>query len=325
MRAARRGAGRLFRDRLSLLAVAALVAALAASSAGGGRVDGRNGPGPAGVLLIADLRGHELVVLDLKRPHEPRRIALPGGPHELLRLDDGRVVASLEQRGALAIVDLRAGAVETLELGGLPHGLAVHDGVLYVTDRSAGVVRRLRVAGWRELAPLAAGIWPHAVATLPDGEPVVASAGDDMLRIGERALTVSAMPETVALAPDGGRVAVAGARGGELEVFTADGAALLTVELGGRPVRLAFAPDGAVLAVALSAGRAVALIDAAGTVTRVPVPGVPDGLSFDASGRYLFASDLAGGVVSVIDVARGRVSAQFPSGESAGALLALAY
>ena len=258
--ATRRLARRLLRDRLLLLSVAVLTAALAAALAGGG--DGGSGRGPGGVLLIADLRGHSLVVLDLERPRERRRIPLPGGPHELLRLDDGRVVASLEQRGALAIVDVHDGAVETLAVGGLPHGLAAHDGLLYVTDRSAGVVRRLRVEGWRELTPLAAGLWPHAVAALPDGEAVVASAGDDTLRIGQRALTVSALPEAVALAPDG---------------------------------------------------------------RRVPVPGVPDGLSFDGSGRYLFASDLAGGVVSVIDVARGRVSQQFASGESAGALLALAY
>lgn len=30
----------------------------------------------------------------------------PGGPHELLRLPDGRIVASLEQAGALAVIEI---------------------------------------------------------------------------------------------------------------------------------------------------------------------------------------------------------------------------
>ena len=60
-------------------------------------------------------------------------------------------------------------------------------------------------------------------------------------------------------------------------------------------------------------------------VRRVAVGGVPDGLAFDASGRFLLASDLSGGVVSVIDVADARVSARFDTGESAGALLILAH
>ena len=36
-------------------------------------------------LLVADLRGHALVVLDPADPAAARRIPLPGGPHELLR------------------------------------------------------------------------------------------------------------------------------------------------------------------------------------------------------------------------------------------------
>ena len=65
-------------------------------------------------------------------------------------------------------------------------------------------------------------------------------------------------------------------------------------------------------------------MDRAGAVRRVPVPGVPDGLAFDAEGRFLLVSDLFGGLVSVIDVAGGRVSGQLETGRSAGALLVLA-
>lgn len=54
----------------------------------------------AGTLLATDLRGHALAVINVASG-QTRRIALDGGPHELLPLPDGRVVASLEQAGAL--------------------------------------------------------------------------------------------------------------------------------------------------------------------------------------------------------------------------------
>ncbi len=333
----------LAQDRLLVLGAGALIAVLSFVATAGGSSGSE--PGPQGRLVIADLRGQALVVVDLSRPSsaaDMRRIALPGGPHELVRLADGRIVSSLEQQGMLAIVDLETGAVETVELGGLPHGLALLDGTLYVTDRSVGEVRRLRIGDrpgeWTELTPLHGGVWPHAVGVMPPegsdlapgsgGVLVVVSAGDDTLRIGEHAVAVSALPESVALAPDARRVAVAAALGGVVDVVDAQGAPLMQVAVGGRPVRVLYGPSGGdggeLLAVALSSGGAVALVGGDGSVRWVAVGGVPDGLAFDASGRFLLASDLSGGVVSVIDVVEARVSARFDAGESAGALLTLA-
>lgn len=334
----------LTRDRLLVLGGGALIAVLSFLATAGGSSGSE--PSPRGQLVIADLRGQALVVVDLSRPSvaaERRRIALPGGPHELVRLADGRIVSSLEQQGMLAIVELESGAVQTVELGGLPHGLAVLDGTLYVTDRSVGEVRRLRIGDrpgeWTELTPLHGGVWPHAVGVIPaqgsDLTPgggavlVVVSAGDDTLRIGEHAFAVSALPESVAFSPDARRVAVAAALGGVVDVVDAQGAPLMQVAVGGRPVRVLYGPSGGdrdeLLAVALSSGSAVALVDGDGAVRRVEVGGVPDGLAFDASGRFLLASDLSGGVVSVIDVTDARVSARFTTGESAGALLIVAH
>ena len=317
---------RLVGDRLLIAALAALalLAALYITGSIGSDAVSGGGPGPRAVLLIADLRGQALVVVDLERTGSPTRIAVPGGPHELVLLDDGRVVTSLEQQGALAVVDLDQGSVEIIEVGGLPHGLAVSDGLLYVTDRSIGAVRRLRVDGWAELSPLPAGDAPHAVRALPGGELVIVSAGDDAVRIGDRLLRVSALPETVALSPDGAFVATASALGGALDLFAVDGTLLMHVALGGRPVRVVFSPSGGQIAVALSANSTVALVDMRGAVRTVPVPGVPDGLAFDATGRFLFVSDLTQGGVSVIDLAAGRVTGRIAAGESAGALLALA-
>ena len=314
--------GRLLADRPLAAVVAALFVAVAlylhASPAPVSTMpaDGR--------LIVADLRGDALLVIDFAGA-PPRRIALPGGPHELLRLPDGRIVASLEQAGVLAVVEIDSGAVETVVTGGLPHGLGYDAGTLFVTDRDAGAVRRLIVDGWSELAPLPAAGMPHAVAVLAGGTIAVASAGDSTLQLGDRSIAVSALPETVAADGDGLRVAIAGALGGALDVFAVDGSPLLHVALGGRPVRAIFDPQGERIAVALSAQASVALVDMAGGVRYVPLGGVPDGLAFDASGRYLFVSDLSRGAISVVDVPRGEVTQHFDAGASAGALLVLSH
>lgn len=276
---------------------------------------------PHGTLLVADLRGHALIEVDLETRAQ-RRIELPGGPHELLALPDGRIVASLEQAGALAVIDRTSGAVTVLDTGGLPHGLAQLDGALLVTDRAVNATRRFTLEDWREQRPLEGGTTPHAVAAGPD-YVAIASAGDDAVRVGGAAWPVSALPETVAISADGTRMAVAGAFGGGVHIFAANGAPLAELDLGGRPVRVIFAPDGRTVAVALSAAGQVAMINTAGDVDRLAVGGVPEGLAFDATGRWLFASDIAGGAVSAIDLARGGVAWRLEVGESAGALLLL--
>ncbi|MEZ4502254.1 MAG: YncE family protein [Dehalococcoidia bacterium] len=277
---------------------------------------------PSARLVVADLRGQALVVTDLP-DGSVRRIELPGGPHEIVELPDGRVVASLEQAGRLAVVDLDTGAVDAVETGGFPHGLALQGGELLVTDRAIDATRRFDVATWAEVGALIGGSTPHAVVAGPD-YVAIASAGDNTLRIDDRALPVSALPETVAISPDGSRLAVAGAFGGRVQWFGVDGTPLLDVPLGERPVRTVFAPDGHTLAVALSAGGEAALVGEDGSVRRVVTGGVPDGLAFDASGAWLFVSDMAGGHVSAVDVASGVAKWRARLGESAGALLLLA-
>lgn len=273
-------------------------------------------------LLVADLRGHALFIVDPVQPQDARRIALPGGPHELLRLPDGRVVVSLEQSGLLAVVDLDDGNVETIDTGGLPHGLALDGGTLLVTDRSTNVVRRLALTGWQEIESWPAEAWPHAVGVLADGSVTVASAEPGTLTIGGTAYATGAVTETLAVSPDGTRVATASAHDGTVEIFAADGELIERYEVGGRPVRVMFSPDGQTVAVALSAGHAVALLRA-DEGRRIAVSGVPDGLAFSSDGMWLYASDMYGGNVTAIDLGRHEVAAVIEVGETTGALLAL--
>jgi DNA-binding beta-propeller fold protein YncE len=296
------------------LAVLALVVAWPAA----GRARAAEDPGE---LLVADLRGRSLNVVDLELGSVTDRIALPGGPHELLALPGGRVLVSLEQAGLLALVDLARREVETVEVGGLPHGLALDGDDVLVTDRAADTVRRFTLDGFDELPSTPAGTWPHAVATLPDGRIAVAAARSDALLLGDREIAVSQLPETVAVAPSRALIATAGAVGGLLHVLDGTGALVLELYLGGRPVRAVFAPDGESLAVALSAAAEVALVGLDGSVRRVAVSGVPDGLAFSKDGERLYASDVYGGSVTVIDLDAAVVVDQLSVGTSAGALL----
>lgn len=282
-------------------------------------------------LLVADLRDHALLIVDPTRPDRARRIELPGGPHELARLPDGRVAVSLEQSGIVALVDLDTGVVESLETGGLPHGLAVQEAAdgdrLLVTDRERDLLRRFVIGGspstWRELEPTAARGWPHAVVARADGAVAVVRASAAMLTVDGRDIPVSTLPETVALSSDGTRIATAGAVGGEVHVVGWDGSGEIDVMVGGRPVRTVFSPDGSLVAAALSASSSVALVDRAGGVRMVTVAGTPDGLTFSADGARLFAADMAGGRVTVVDVSTRRVLAVMSVGRSAGSLMVL--
>lgn len=272
-------------------------------------------------LVVADLRGHALTIVNTADPSRARRIALPGGPHEIAALPDGRLAVSLEQFASIAIVDTASGAVQALEVGGTPHGLAVTGDTLYVTDRSVNAIRRFTIGTWAEQSSIASGSMPHIVEARRDGSLAIANAADHTLTLGARAIPVSHVPESIAVGADG-RAATAGSVGGTLHIFDASGVLVAEHEVGGRPVRLRYAPSGRVLAAALSADGTVALVED-GVVRRVAVGGVPDGLAFSSDGRWLYAGDMYGGAVSVIDVARSRVVQRFEGGGSAGALLVL--
>ena len=273
-------------------------------------------------LLVADLRGHALVIVDPTDPGAARRIPLPGGPHELLRLPDGRVVASLEQSGTLALVDIDTGVVETVDVGGIPHGLALDGETLLVTDREADSVRRFVIDGWREVAPIPVDTWPHAVGVLPGGSLAVASAQHGTLMIGGDVHVTGPVTETLAISSDRTRVATASAFDGTVAVFSASGEFLEHYEVGGRPVRVLFSPDGRTLAVALSAAHAVVLLRD-GSGKRVLVEGVPDGLAFSADGGLVYVSDVFSGGVTAVDTDRSEVVAVLQVGQGTGALLVL--
>ncbi|MDO9444633.1 MAG: hypothetical protein Q7K37_04900, partial [Dehalococcoidia bacterium] len=112
----------------------------------------------------------------------------------------------------------------------------------------------------------------------------------------------------------------AGALDGVVVVYDRAGGVIQRYEVGGRPVRVIFDASGERLAVALSAAGAVAVIED-GRVRVAPVAGVPDGLAFSPDGRWLYASDVYGGAVSVVDLETLEVAAVIAAGAGTGALL----
>ncbi len=285
------------------------------------------------VLVVADLRGQALVVLDPSHPEGARRIVLPGGPHELLALPDGRVAVSLEQSGSIALVDLARGTAEVRSVGGLPHGLALGraaDGtaLLLVTDRATDAVRRFDLGDFTERALIGVGAWPHAVATLDADRVAVAVAhADAVWLVGggarDRVIATSALPETIDVDAARRRIATAGALGDTVEVMDWPGERVASYPVpGGRPVRVRYAPDGT-LAVALSAAHAVEVISPQGAARRLPVVGTPDGLAFSSDSRVLYAADMAGGRLTAVAVSSGAVLAVISIGRSAGSILVL--
>lgn len=92
-----------------------------------------------------------------------------------------------------------------------------------------------------------------------------------------------------------------------------------------------FSAAGAVLTVTHDDGNGfvrtetatVQAMGASGSQAVMSVAGTPDGLAFSADGTRLYAADMAGGRVTVVEVSSGRTLALISVGISAGSLLVL--
>jgi YVTN family beta-propeller protein len=146
-----------------------------------------------------------------------------GEPLELAIAPDGRLCAvttAFWDEPGLALVDLRAGiVVKRLNVGSAPFGLAFSsDGArLYVTGgEQEGTVSVIDPERLRVVAQRPVGICPRSVAAVPgdDAAWVVLNGSDEIVRVAQRngrvtrRLRTPALPDRVAVSPDGRRLLV---------------------------------------------------------------------------------------------------------------------
>ena len=183
-----------------------------------------------------------------------------------------------------------------------------------------GAVHRLSVGG--SAVSIAVGQQPHALVidTALDRAYVAVAWSDEVVavdlqtRVTVGRQLVGALTESVALSPDGARVAVAAADANMVTLLDAETLAVeARVEVPGRPVCATF--TGRMLFVSLGNAASLAAIDpATETVEAVIAVGqLPDGTVVEPSGRYDYIANADSQTISVVDLGRLEVVAELPT------------
>jgi YVTN family beta-propeller protein len=219
------------------------------------------------------------------------------GPHGLVWLRDGRLIATTERSKSLTVVDTKAGdkvsAVATRQEG--THMVAVSpDGRLaYTANIPAGTVTVIDLAARRKLRDLAVG----------------------------------GRPEGIALARGGRELWVGDLQGARVQAFdTRSFKRLAEVKTGPVPIRVLTSPDGRWVVTSNLGNGSLTLIDAR---TRKPVRDVTVSgteaagqvtILFSADSQRLYAAETGRDEVAEIDLASGRVLRRLRAGKQGDGL-----
>ncbi len=288
------------------------------------------GPHEHGRLYVADLRSSDVHSFDLAQGRELSRQAVAEDPHELT-FAAGSAWTSNYRSTAVTRLIAGDSATEQLPVPGEPHGLAVvADGRIAVTQGRAGEVALLDPQSGDVTAEVAVGGEPHMAAAQGDRLYVVEAAGNQLVEIDPqsasvtRRVPVGMVPESLAVSPDGRTIAVANSRARSvslIDVASFTQRSLLMVP--GAPVRVAYSPDGRTLAVSLQDQERVALLDAATGRQQalVHVGVLPDGLAFSADGAFLYVALTGDHAVAVLRLHDRRITHRIQVGDGPSGLL----
>lgn len=240
--------------------------------------------------------GHTLTVIDLASMRAVRTIDLGAyhRPHGIRYFPDGtRVAVTAEVEGAVVIVDVAKGAVETaIETGQkMSHMLALSpDGSrIYVTGLDTGTLAVIDVAAGTVIGTVTTGAGAEGLDLSPDGRAVwVCNRADDTLSILDT--------ESLAVAA--------------------------TVPCEGFPVRVKFTTDGRHVLVSDALAGAVAVFDAARRVEtrRIALKAagkrgpVPAGILVEPSGHWAFVADTSVDRVAALDLRKWKVIGYLTTG-----------
>ena len=219
------------------------------------------------------------------------------GPHGLVWLDDGRLVATTERSRSLTIVDTRRGdavsAVATGQEGTHMVVVSPDKGRAYTANIGAGTVSVIDLAAGRKLRDLAVG----------------------------------GRPEGIALTPDGRTLWVGDLRGARVQAFdTTSFERIAEVGTGPVPVRVLVSPDGASVVTSNLGSGSLTFIDARThrVLREVPVSGVEAAgqvtILFSSDGKRLYAAETGRDEIAEVDVASGAVLRRLPAGKNGDGL-----
>ena len=219
------------------------------------------------------------------------------GPHGLVWLNDGRLIATTERSQSIAVVDPASGkvaaSIKTDQQG--THMVAVSpDGrTAFTSNIPAGTVSVIDLAEGRKLRDIAVG----------------------------------GNPEGITLSADGRTLWVADLESPRVQAFdAATFEKLAEVPTGAMPIRVAASPDGKWIVTSNVGSGSLTLIDAASRqrVRDVDVSGTEAAgqvtILFSADGKRLYAAETGRDTVAEIELESGKVLRRLPAGKNGDGL-----
>ena len=243
--------------------------------------------------------GASIDIFDVNTIRLLRRIDLSPnqGPHGLVWLPDGRLVATTERSKTLTIVDTRrkdaVSAVPTAQEG--THMVAVSGDLsrAYTANIPAGTVTVIDLAAGRKLRDIAVG----------------------------------GRPEGIALTPDGRTLWVGDLEGARVQAYdTKSFERLAEVKTPPVPIRVAASPDGKWIVTSNLGNGSLAIIDAKTRklVREIPVSGSQEAgqvtILFSRDGSRIYAAETGRDEVAEVDLASGRVLRRIKAGKNGDGL-----
>ncbi|MGQ0588595.1 MAG: YncE family protein [Sphingosinicella sp.] len=213
------------------------------------------------------------------------------GPHGIVWLEDGRIVATTERSQSLTIVDTRNGdAVSAISTG--PEGTHM---VAVSPDRRRAFTANI-------------GSGTVSVLDLARGTKL-------------RDIAVGGRPEGIALTPDGRTLWVGDLEGARVQAYDAASfARLAEVRTGAVPIRVLASPDGRWIVTSNLGTGSLTIIDARtrAAAREIVVSGEQAAgqvtILFSADGRRLYAAETGRNRVAEVDLASGRVLRRLAAG-----------
>jgi DNA-binding beta-propeller fold protein YncE len=242
---------------------------------------------------IFDLRSRaKLKTIDLS-PHD--------GPHGLVWLSDGRIVATTERSRSIVLVDSESGSVTgiaTDQPGSHMVAVSPDRRRAYTSNIPAGTVTIIDLTDRRKLRDFAVGGNPEGIALSPDGKTLWVA---DLAAARVQAFDAAALE-------------------------TRNPAPIATVATGPRPIRVLVSPngrwavtsnfgDGTVTVVDTRTRRAARTIQVGGSEAAGQVT-----ILFSRDGKRLYAAETGRDQVAELDFASGRVLRRLPAGKNGDGL-----